>query len=255
MKEAEYEGLPTDYGGIMMRSHTEACFAEMCDLLGWSWLYEPFTVSCPDGVYIPDFIISRDGERALWVEIKPTMERALDVRGRVERVLYEYPDATLAVAVPVCEFHSKYDLFHPLTPAFAFAGAYWAERGEWYGPEHGWDGQFDGHVSAALKRANIRPLRSREVSLEDAYQSAPYKNYRTDVLGSVAWHLAIRGANGEEVLETAQQFNIECCAPPLAEPVVRGIVNRTVGKVCKRIDRQSQEVERMLWALMDWRHR
>lgn len=248
----EYEGIPTDYGGIIMKSHTEACFAEMCDILCWSWVYEPFTVTCPVGVYIPDFIISRDGERALWVEIKPTLERALDVRGRVERVLHEYPEASLAVAVPavVHGLNGRLDsAVHPLNPLFAFTGFYW-EGGWRNGIEHGWDGQVDGHVEKVLENGiNLRVTgrrKNREVSLGEAYAGAPYTNYRTDVISSVAWYEFIRGNTFEDTLSRLLKLNDECCSPPLPEAEVKAISIRNHNIAASRRERSRREMDNML---------
>jgi hypothetical protein len=63
--EGQARGIPTSYRGYQMRSRTEARWAAMFDLLGWSWEYEPFD---GDG-YIPDFVLM--GAEPVLVEVKP----------------------------------------------------------------------------------------------------------------------------------------------------------------------------------------
>lgn len=56
-------GIPTTYRYSNMRSRLEARWAAFFDLVGWSWVYEPFDA---DG-YIPDFLI--EGKHPLLVEV------------------------------------------------------------------------------------------------------------------------------------------------------------------------------------------
>lgn len=57
-----YQGIPTEYKGIVFRSRLEARWASFFDLCGWDWVYEPF--DCQG--WIPDFQIGQT-----LVEIKP----------------------------------------------------------------------------------------------------------------------------------------------------------------------------------------
>lgn len=63
--DATRSGIPTLYKGIRFRSRLEAKWAVFFDLVGWSWVYEPFDL---DG-YIPDFLIT--GQWPLVAEIGP----------------------------------------------------------------------------------------------------------------------------------------------------------------------------------------
>jgi len=62
-KKKLHSNIPTKYAGIEFRSRTEARWAALYDLLGWSWTYEPLDYNG----WIPDFLIND----SLLVEIKP----------------------------------------------------------------------------------------------------------------------------------------------------------------------------------------
>jgi hypothetical protein len=62
-------GIPTTYKATRFRSRLEARWAAFFDLLGWSWVYEPFDA---DG-WIPDFLI--EGAAPFLVEVGPCIDR------------------------------------------------------------------------------------------------------------------------------------------------------------------------------------
>ena len=51
-------GIPTKYAGTRFRSRLEARWAAFFDLIGWSWVYEPFDTDH----WIPDFLIRGTGD-------------------------------------------------------------------------------------------------------------------------------------------------------------------------------------------------
>ena len=63
---------PTRYGGVLMRSRTEAHAAKALDELRIPWIYEPRTYSAPGAEgYIPDFRLWPDARHPWFLEIKP----------------------------------------------------------------------------------------------------------------------------------------------------------------------------------------
>jgi hypothetical protein len=60
-------GIPTKLDGVQFRSRLEAKWAELFNMLGFKWVYEPFDL---DG-YIPDFGLRL--HREVIVEVKPDM--------------------------------------------------------------------------------------------------------------------------------------------------------------------------------------
>lgn len=62
----------TSYKGVVFRSKTEAIYARVFDLIGWTWEYEP---EIPGWPHRPDFLMAgkyKGGEVCLFVvEIKP----------------------------------------------------------------------------------------------------------------------------------------------------------------------------------------
>ena len=58
-------GIPTTYEASRFRSRLEARWAAFFDLIGWSWVYEPFDANG----YIPDFLIT--GKSPFLVEVGP----------------------------------------------------------------------------------------------------------------------------------------------------------------------------------------
>lgn len=71
-------GIPTTYAGTNFRSRLEARWAAFFDLVGWSWVYEPFDA---DG-WIPDFLI--EGNRPFLVEVGPCVS-VEDFRAKSEK--------------------------------------------------------------------------------------------------------------------------------------------------------------------------
>lgn len=50
------KAIPTLYAGVQLKSRLEAQCALLCDLLGWNWQYEPYSMMLGSGVnYMPDF--------------------------------------------------------------------------------------------------------------------------------------------------------------------------------------------------------
>lgn len=50
------EARPTNYRGTQMRSRLEATYAQVCDLLGIAWTYEPGALASEAGQWLPDFV-------------------------------------------------------------------------------------------------------------------------------------------------------------------------------------------------------
>jgi len=52
----EIKAIPTSYSGIQLKSRMEAQTSLLCDVLGWAWEYEPYSIMLSSGIaYIPDF--------------------------------------------------------------------------------------------------------------------------------------------------------------------------------------------------------
>jgi hypothetical protein len=64
------KAIETHYAGCRFRSRLEARWAVFFDTLGIAWEYEPEGFELPAGPYLPDFLLSRDGEPWSWVEVK-----------------------------------------------------------------------------------------------------------------------------------------------------------------------------------------
>lgn len=64
-KKGYLHSIPTEYRGIMMRSQSEARFAQTLDSLGLEWVYEPLTMNYRGKYYlrgyIPDFLVPSMG--------------------------------------------------------------------------------------------------------------------------------------------------------------------------------------------------
>lgn len=58
-------GIPTTFQHQNFRSRLEARWAAFFDLIGWSWIYEPYDLNG----YIPDFLVM--GKAPFLVEVKP----------------------------------------------------------------------------------------------------------------------------------------------------------------------------------------
>jgi hypothetical protein len=64
------KAIETRYAGCRFRSRLEARWAVFFDTLGIAWEYEPEGFELPAGPYLPDFLLTRDGEPWSWVEVK-----------------------------------------------------------------------------------------------------------------------------------------------------------------------------------------
>lgn len=91
---------PTTYNGIPMRSRLEARVAADLDGQGLSWRYEPRAYASSAGQYLPDFEIVTSKRFLVFLEVRPTIERALAATSRMQIILASEPAAALAVLVP-----------------------------------------------------------------------------------------------------------------------------------------------------------
>lgn len=116
-----YYGRPTRYKGVRMRSRLEAATAAAFDRHEIPWEYEPEALQGADGQYLPDFTIIVDvvsakpmndpafpglhenywiTDQLVYVEIKPTRQKQLDVlRAGLLAPVFEI-DALAMVLVP-----------------------------------------------------------------------------------------------------------------------------------------------------------
>jgi hypothetical protein len=81
-----------------MRSRLEARFAALLDQNGYGWLYEPRALADESGQYLPDFLITHSQGRerhgpSLYIEVRPTLERALLTIRQCGPVFSSEPDA------------------------------------------------------------------------------------------------------------------------------------------------------------------
>ena len=94
-----WKARPTTYMGIPMRSRLEARMAAHLDAAGEPWEYEPRAFANRSGQYLPDFYLapSEEFKAPIFLEVKPTLEQAEAVLGRVEIILDSVPGAWLMV--------------------------------------------------------------------------------------------------------------------------------------------------------------
>lgn len=115
-------GIPTTYRETRFRSRLEARWAAFFDLVGWSWVYEPFDLAG----YVPDFLIQ--GPRPLLVEVGPCAT-ALDYERKAEKGMRALLEAGsildyLVVGIsPITEIDSPY--MQPLLVAGLLDEGYW----------------------------------------------------------------------------------------------------------------------------------
>lgn len=91
----------TMYKGIQMRSRLEADFASFLDRTDAEWEYEPVCFAGPDGQWLPDFRISRRGQRS-YVEVKPESLLDGDIDQTLEQMSVAWltePDVILELAI------------------------------------------------------------------------------------------------------------------------------------------------------------
>lgn len=88
---------PTTYRGTRMRSRLEAHWAQMFDLSGFDWSYEPENFAGLTGQYLPDFAITTGGGQRIYVEIKPPLARdeLVAALARMEIIWESTPGAVL----------------------------------------------------------------------------------------------------------------------------------------------------------------
>jgi hypothetical protein len=93
MTVATRSGIPTMFRSTRFRSRLEARWAAFFDLVGWSWVYEPFDA---DG-YIPDFLIQ--GEQPFLVEVGPCITDA-DYITKSAKAAIAFPITAATVGAP-----------------------------------------------------------------------------------------------------------------------------------------------------------
>jgi hypothetical protein len=92
------QARPTVYRGIRMRSRAEARYAAFLDEGPEPWEYEPVAFGGSRGQYLPDFRTFAHG-LTFYIEVKPTIERALVQMERMEVIWESDPDAVLDIVV------------------------------------------------------------------------------------------------------------------------------------------------------------
>lgn len=100
------QARPTMYAGVLMKSRTEASFAQWLDKRRWNWQYwertPGFCFAGPSGQYLPDFriLFYEEPSDGMFVELKPTAQHAWDARLSMMPIFDTYPNATLIVVAP-----------------------------------------------------------------------------------------------------------------------------------------------------------
>ena len=94
-----WKARPTTYKGIEMRSRLEATYAASLDAEGECWSYEPRAYADDRGQYLPDFEVVYGATR-LFIEVRPTVTKALEAMGRMEIIWSSEPTAFLMIDVP-----------------------------------------------------------------------------------------------------------------------------------------------------------
>lgn len=85
-----------EFNGITMRSRLEVDFARHLSRQGISWTYEPAIFGPKGRGYLPDFELHL-GVRRCYVEVKPTVQQAIQATSRMEIIWRDFSDATLIV--------------------------------------------------------------------------------------------------------------------------------------------------------------
>lgn len=98
------QARPTTYKGIAMRSRLEARFAAYLDapwqLPGLRWQYEPRAFGSERGQYLPDFQVWSPDDplgAPYYLEVKPTLAQATEIRDRMAIIWDSAPDAVLCI--------------------------------------------------------------------------------------------------------------------------------------------------------------
>lgn len=82
--ESRPHGIPTTYNGTKFRSRLEGRWAAFFDLIGWTWIYEPFDTAN----WIPDFLIQ--GTSPFLVEVGPC-ELWSEYSAKAEKPIAAFP--------------------------------------------------------------------------------------------------------------------------------------------------------------------
>jgi hypothetical protein len=119
---------PTTYKGIPMRSRLEAAYAASLDREHQDWEYEPECFANEQGQYLPDFLIKCGWHPMDWtyVEVKPTLEAALNAHKRMEIIHATRPGVRLDVVWPIGDWPDVF--FHR---AASWPGPYEDALGGW----------------------------------------------------------------------------------------------------------------------------
>lgn len=85
-----------------------------------------------------------------------------------------------------------------------------------------------------------------ELSPAEAWELAPLGEGRKNALAGLLWHVAIRGAGEEEVLEWGLRFAAEVCEPVLDGEIVRKKAEYTYSRAKKRRDDSAKESQKLM---------
>jgi len=86
--------------GITFRSLLECRWSAALDSLGLPWEFEPTHFDLPGGMYIPDFHVLPDSDRAFWIEVKGPWPNAREFEVASEVNLYHAPLMILSGDIP-----------------------------------------------------------------------------------------------------------------------------------------------------------
>lgn len=90
-----------------MRSRLEARYAAILDHFELPWVYEPRAYASERGQYLPDFEVlpvPEAGLPSLFIEVRPTLDRALLALTQMPIIWASEPDADLLITVPGLPF-------------------------------------------------------------------------------------------------------------------------------------------------------
>jgi hypothetical protein len=96
----ELVARPTTYRGIPMRSRLEARVAAYLDVDGSPWEYEPRAFASRRGQYLPDFLVTDDAGRRVYIEVRPTVHRARSALDQMPIIWASELDAWLMILIP-----------------------------------------------------------------------------------------------------------------------------------------------------------
>ena len=104
MSDVMIPARPTTYRGIKMRSRLEAKVAAHLDGRGFEWQYEGPAFGGRGGQYLPDFTLpARDGRLTVYIEVKPTVDRAYRAMERMQVIWESEPNVALMMLVGVSD--------------------------------------------------------------------------------------------------------------------------------------------------------